>query len=333
MTALRLVLVLAALASALPSLASASDPRGSNFWSDVRRPRGPEARVLSRRAELRLFVSRDASPILRLEWVRAAHIELNRAFILAPDDLDVAYFRARAALEEALLPITRDPKSMSRLAISRFDALRDLDPEHRAEMVAFDLAILHTRLGDYERAAEEYRRARAALLDPRFGGTIVSNLAEITMLSGDLERAAVYFEEAIEMSERLSGNRLSLVLALIGGAVAFDRLGDGARAMELAMRARIIEGGTIRATREPGVFFEPAEEIHYYDAIDALAWATQAQEDEERERALKKAESSLARFLELGESTSRFTARAKARLAEVRRRLSPEARLRTRRSP
>src|SRR5690606_32432036 len=198
--------------------------------------------------------------------------------------------------------------------------------------VAFELAILHTRLGDYERAAEEYRRARSALLDPRLGGTIVANLAEITMLAGDLERAAAYFEEAIELSERLAGNDLSLVLSLVGGAVASDRQGDGARALELMKRARTIEGGKVRATRSSGVFYEPREEIHYYDAIDALAWADEASGDEAT-RALRAAETSLARFLELGEATSRFAARARERLADVRLRLEASTKLRTRRSP
>jgi tetratricopeptide (TPR) repeat protein len=316
----------------LPALVvTASDPGGSRLWDDVRRARGPEARALLRRAELRLFVTRDASPRERASWIRDAHVELNRAFLLAPDDLEIAYFRARAAAEEALLPTTRDKASLVQLAMSRFLEIRSKDPHHRAEMVAFELAILHTRLRAFDRAADEYRIARAALLDARFGGVIVTNLAEITMLAGDLERAALYFEEAIEMSSRLAGNDLSLVLALIGGAVAYDRLGDGARAIELAKRARTIEGGDIRATRASGVFYEPSEEIHYYDALDALAWAEDAQGDE-RTRALNKARGSLERFLELGGATSPFSARARARLADVERHLSPK-KIRSRRGP
>lgn len=311
-------LALAAAWMTWPADGHALEPEGSRFWSDVRRERGSLARSLAERAELRLVASRDLPPYARIEWVRAAHADLNRAHLLAPFDLEIAFLRARAATEESLLPSVRDRRSMIRLAIARYLEIRARDPEHRAVSVAFDLAILHTRLHDFAAASEEYRRARDALLDPRGSATIIANLAEITMLAGDLERACAYFDEAVELAASSGGDH-SLVLSLIGAAVAYDRLGNGARAIELARRARGISGGRITATRAPGVFYEPDEELHYYDAMDALAWASDAS-GAELARALGEARKALARFLEIG-PRSPFAPRAAQRLEEVEARL------------
>lgn len=234
-------LALAAAWMTWPADGHALEPEGSRFWSDVRRERGSLARSLAERAELRLVASRDLPPYARIEWVRAAHADLNRAHLLAPFDLEIAFLRARAATEESLLPSVRDRRSMIRLAIARYLEIRARDPEHRAVSVAFDLAILHTRLHDFAAASEEYRRARG------------------------------------------------------------------------------ISGGRITATRAPGVFYEPDEELHYYDAMDALAWASDAS-GAELARALGEARKALARFLEIG-PRSPFAPRAAQRLEEVEARL------------
>src|SRR5690606_8845961 len=73
-----------AIVLAASSLASAREPGRSTFWEDATYGTGPRARSLARRAKLRLEVSRESPPLLRAEWVRAAHRELNRAAILAP---------------------------------------------------------------------------------------------------------------------------------------------------------------------------------------------------------------------------------------------------------
>jgi tetratricopeptide (TPR) repeat protein len=136
--------------------------------------------------------------------------------------------------------------------------------------VAFELGVLLTREEDFRGAAEAYDRALALRLDTGSRSTLLANLAEVTMMSEDLERARSLYEQAV-----LEGSREERVLALWGLAVALDRSGEAGESMERAKQALREDQRPMGVLKQSRVFFVPPHEAHYYDGIGYRALAEQ----------------------------------------------------------
>jgi tetratricopeptide (TPR) repeat protein len=318
------------------------------LWSELGRPGHRRARELLRQA---LAASRRARLEVRSDWRslcmtafedgdslamlrgraraarellgqalrRRAHLDaalarLERAARLAPRDPEIAHALGRTLLA------WEEPLAVGRCAVKRRDGeaiavlarLRREHPEFLPDSVSFDLAVLLTRQRRFAEAAAHYAAAQAAALDREDAAVMLTNLAEVTMLGGDLEGAVRHYERALA---RASGR--DYLLALWGLAVALDRLGEHARALELAGKALHAEGGRMAVLRSDGVFFEPEHELYYYESLghEALAIAESAAPQRARELAL--AAVSLRRYLAADAGESVFGAAARANLANL----------------
>ncbi len=144
-------------------------------------------------------------------------------------------------------------------AIALYHEVRALDPAYLPEIVAFELALLHSREGETAVAIVEYKRAleHAATMSAQSASTTSSNLAETLMMDGQLTDAVSYYELAIDYAEEATDER-SLFLAHFGLAVALDRLGEHHSALDHAARAPSVSGGGMEGrTDDPNVSFEP----------------------------------------------------------------------------
>ena len=157
--------------------------------------------------------------------------------------------------------------------------------------MGFELGVLLTREEDFRGAAEAYERALALRLDASSPSTLLSNLAEVSMQSEDLERALSLYQRGM-----LEGSRDERVLATWGMAVALDRLRERGEAIERAKQAIRDDQRPMAVLRQGRVFFVPAHEAHYYDGLGYLALA-QLELSSERElgRALREAEHVLSK--------------------------------------
>lgn len=225
---------------------------------------------------------RALSRLAAVAMQRRAHLDnalrrLDAARALQPDDPEVLLATSAAlALWEQPGPLWQcQAKRRDRDAIAVLQRLARVDPTHLSGEVAFQLGILHTRTGDFATAAADYARAAALALDRDAVPMMETNLAEVTMLDGDLLTALTHYERAAEASR---GGR-DYLLALWGEAVALDRLGEHEAAVQTARRGVQGEGGGMRVLRSDGVFFQPTHEIHYYEALghEALAALKPAQ--------------------------------------------------------
>jgi tetratricopeptide (TPR) repeat protein len=250
---------------------------------------------------------------VRNAFFSRARLRFERAHRLAPTDPEILFHLASmtAAIEER-----RSDGSVARedeLAIELFHHLRELDPDYQPDDVAGELGILHTRLEQYADAAAEYERSIGHALDESDASRAWLNLAEVTMLSGDVALAVRRYERSIEL-EREAGAGTG-VLGLWGLAVALDRLGEHTRAVEEAGAALAAGGGTMEVLRSDAVFFVPAYEIYWYEALGNEAMAAAAASREDRVAALGQARAEIDRFLAEGGDRSRWadTARENSR--------------------
>ena len=251
----------------------------------------------------------------KLEHLDRALQLLQEAARLAPGDAETLYAlaRAQAAWERPVAVGTAEGSSpclverRNQQAMETLQQLRRADPGYRADRVAFDLGILHTRLGRYPEASAEFHRAIALSLDQQDTAITYANLGEVTMLAGDLQGAV----EAYRRSLAASGDG-GQPLALWGLAVSLDRLGEHEAALEAADRALLAQGAGLRILRSDGVFFEPEYEVHYYEALGHEAIARRP--DAIRQEALAAAARSWRLFMQQG---GRWSSRAAANLERV----------------
>lgn len=237
----------------------------------------------------------------------------------SPDDPEVLYYLAVSTAAFERPRVGRTPERRDQAAIALFEELRRMDPDWNASQVAFELGILHTRLHRYPEAAEEYRRAIGRAFDESEMIATHSNLAEVSMLHGELEVALSHYARAIELSQNAGpAQAVSYVLALWGSAVALDRLGEHDAALERARAALSAGGGDARVLHAEGVFFEPTWELYYYEAIAHMARADTMTGDEAR-AAYGDATRSWERFLAGGGAGSRWADLAAEHLARSRR--------------
>lgn len=256
--------------------------------------------------------------IVRQAYARQAQLEnaevrLRRAAALAPDDAEILYALGR------LLMAWEQPMPVWRCGVLRHDdealaVLNELVREHPAFMadtVAFDRALVLTRLRRFPEAATAYENAIALGLDGGATPIILANMAEVTMLSGDLETAVTHFEHALREA---SGGR-DYLLTMWGLAVALDRLGEHDSALTHVKKAIAAEGGAMRVLRSDGVFFEPDYERFYYEALGHEVMAHENPANRVRE--LGQAAAGFAAFIAASGDKGAFTQSARARLTHI----------------
>ena len=276
-SAMTLIGLLCALGAATPVGAEdmlAPGHVSAPFWRRAREPEAGRAEALIRQGRALLvpalrvsfLLGKDAS-IQRRVGIENALSRFERARELTPNDPELLFLTGRA-LSAWQREAGGRAEHKSAEAIESFLALRALDPWYEAETVAFELGILYTREARFREAQAEYERALRLRLDADGDSAVLANLAEVTMLAGDLERSVRLYERAV--AESSSDQRL---LSLWGLAVALDRLGERARALESAQEALRSDQQPMHVLDQGGVFFVPAHERLYYRGLGHLAQA------------------------------------------------------------
>jgi tetratricopeptide (TPR) repeat protein len=261
------------LALALLLLANRASAEPLGYWQRVLHPQCVRAARLVRegRAQLAPTLALGSGPALPLEFAtqRTLSIEGARLRFSLALQLDPGSLEARLAHAETLTMAEgfAQPEAR-RAAIEELEALRALAPLYEAEQVAFQLGLLHARAGEPALARREYEASLAMHSADAKQPAQLLDLAEVTMFDGDLPRALALYERAARESEPSSR-----VLALWGSALVLDRLGEHGAALEAARRAIAGERAPFAALHRAGVFFVPAHELEYYEALGSLALA------------------------------------------------------------
>ncbi|AKF07498.1 tetratricopeptide repeat protein [Sandaracinus amylolyticus] len=323
---------------------------GEPSWGDHAHPERRRARQLRRQGLVKLLDAQESDPdslgpppeVL----FEQALVRFERARRDLPDDPDLLYFTGLALAGWFRREPDGREERRTEEAVAAFEDLRRADPDYHADRVAFELAILHSRRGDHRAAVSEYRRALDASLLPAAPmpqamtdrelslarlftpvplATVHLNLAENTMMIGDLESAIASYRRASE----LAGNdSLGRVLSLWGLALALDRSGEHREALATARRAIQADPfaapsptdarlGVDRRAHGPMavlhsrlVFFEPAYEVHAYDGVGWEALALEADAAASREELLRRARASWATYLTGGGNEGRYAEHA-----------------------
>lgn len=334
-------------------LAGGAPRAGEPSWADYLAPERRVARQLRRDGLARLLDAMLSSgeslgrpPDVLYDQ---ALIRFDRARRALRRDPDLLYFRA-IALASWRRDVGGHEERRTEEAIEAYEELRRVDPDYHADRVAFELAILHSRSGEHEAAVAEYRRAiDAATIDPAPTpypiadreralallfrpielSTAHLNLAENTMMLGDLPSAVASYRRASELA---SDDPVTRALALWGLALALCRDGDQRQAIATAQRA--IEGdpfpldvsrwrvdhrahGPMAVLHSTLVFFEPAYEVLAYDALGWEAMARQASAPADREELLGRALRAWRTYLSHGGNASLHAAHARAAEARL----------------
>jgi tetratricopeptide (TPR) repeat protein len=163
------------------------------------------------------------------------------------------------------------PKSCER-AVAELKEARRLDNNGaEAQRIAAELGLVLSRLGAYEEALAEYDRA-LKLVDPErrpsvfedYGRSVLyGNSAETLMALGRIDQAIERYRRAESMS---SPGETEWELAQWGLGVALDRDQQIEKARESVQRALDFDP-TMSHLSEEFVFFEPAGDKHYYEAL------------------------------------------------------------------
>lgn len=294
MRSLALALTLCMAVPAVAQMRTAPNRATAPFWREIREPgytraeelvaqaRALIARALSRgsgewAAVCRVFPSVQVRRTLRHETIERSILfenaiaRLEQARALAPNDPRVAFLLAYAVESWQRPEMDCTVTRRDRDALQLYEMVRGLDPNYRAEDVAFELAILHSRLEEPREAASEYQRRLALSLSEDETSSVHGNLGEVLMLSGHLTEAVFHYEEAVRIAEARPNATAELTLGLWGLAVALDRLGEFTSSQTNARRAMSLDSGSMAALRGRGVFFVPAYELHYIEAVGQLA--------------------------------------------------------------
>lgn len=246
----------------------------SQFWQRAKQPNTARAQSLLRQARALLLPALRVSTVLGTQSaahkrlaIEGAITRLERARVLTPKEPELLYLLGRAYAAWQGDPQHAEVRRTQE-AIACLIALRRVDPWYEAEAVAFELGVLRTRDAQFAQAVDEYAQALASSLDKQLLSSTLGNLAEVTMLAGDVQQALALYERAIGESE--GDERL---LLRWGWVVALDRAGEQSRALEEAQQALREEPNPQRLLEQSSVFFAPAFERDYYDAMVALAQA------------------------------------------------------------
>lgn len=272
-----LVLTSSSVARAQPSI-----------WDEARDPRA--ARDYQTLVGVERLVARDETalfdPTLPGRFMRAALAVLELADGSASRDARLLFIAGDLLADPS---IGRDEDARKLL-----DRALRLEPKSpMAGRAWFNVAIASARLGDPKRERDAYTRALELVWEPGFRANILGNRGESHMVLGELELAIADYKRAILVADRPD---LS-ALAHFGLGVALERNGDLPRALEAMNTASAIHiPGVGSALDLPSVFFVPAYDVHYYQALSSMALA----------RAETKPELVAAHLLDAGEAWQKY---------------------------
>ena len=325
---------------------------GDPSWRDLVSPERARGRDILRRGLERLLAAYDAredDPITprREQLLEEALVRFERARRYLGDEPALVYYEAMAyALYRQRGP-DGHVEDRHAEAIEAFQRLRAIAPDYEPARVAVELAVLHTRDAAFAQAAAEYRRALAEvtlrrahaydpspreqrldlLFSPPSEDDILANLAEVTMLSGDVAGALPLYARAIEVTR---DDALANVLARWGMALALVRAGRVEEALieahaavqrtpvlpprdaDPALVALQVRHGAMWPLHSPFVFFEPENEVLAYDGIGHEAMALHATTEEARDEHTRLALLAWQAYLMEGGASSPFAGSAEA---------------------
>jgi tetratricopeptide (TPR) repeat protein len=249
--------------------AGLSPPAGARptLWERARRPSAvKEAWLLAgmeRTLDARELTYRE--PTVTRDLARAAVAMADVSGIEAPEDPRLACLMAEAIViadvgrERAARRLLEGAREKLPPGSLRADALRRL-------------GVVLAVLAEPRRSREAYTEALELELSPRERANLFYNRAEASLELDELEAAQADYRRAIELAAEPD----ALALARYGLAVALERLGDlPAAYAELDAAAAISLPFPAYSASDPldlpGVFFVPAYERYYIEALRAMA--------------------------------------------------------------
>ncbi len=325
---------------------------GEGSWADWTHPERREGRLLLRQGVLFFTESFREDPLGPSPEVRIdqALARLEAARVSLPDDPEVALYLALVLAAYEHEAPGGQIERRSEEARVQFLRTRALAPNYEPVAVAWHLAQIETRLGHYADAERDYLEVLAMLRLPAapimapsqreellYGlfatpdeALVRVNLAEVRMLDQRLSDALPEYENAIALSSR---GTLAHALALFGFALALERSGDDARALQTTLTAlaswsapanrpdlvRLSRThGALAVLHHPSVAFEPAAERFAYIALAHRALASEANE-EDRVTHTREARIALRTFLAAGASSYAAVASQRLQMLEAER--------------
>lgn len=220
-----------------------------------------------------------------------------------------------------------DPDNYARAARVLRDVLRAAPDHPMAEDGFLNLAFACGHTGDHACERDAYVQVLRRSTEDVLRATPTLNLAETSMHLGNLRDAAEGYREALRIAGRVPALGDTAPLAVWGLAVALDRSGDRLAAENEARLAIQLErsmgmnGPVSQILHSTSVFFVPAYEIHWYDALSARVLAKDAKKPSEAAYYWTVAERALTSYVRQAEAESATSDRwleiAKARLAEI----------------
>ncbi|MGF1468050.1 MAG: hypothetical protein ACFCGT_18160 [Sandaracinaceae bacterium] len=331
-----IVAVLAATSAARAQIPGSESPGG---WPELVEPARREGRRLLRQGLDRVLRAMgEPEPNLGEppRWVLLAqaitHLEGARRSL--GDDPDLLYLLAHAHSRYERRQADGTLERHVDQAMAVWHRLREVAPDMHPDRVAVELAQLHTMRRQFSEARAEYGRAAAhhvppttptlapydsaelrlqALYGPVSRSSLYGNLAEVTMLDGDVDEAVTHYQAA---AREARNDPVAYALALWGMSLALDRRGDHEAALSRAWQAVQANpaGLNPHLTRTHGpfavlhaewVFFEPPSEIHAYQALGREAIAERERGDR-RAIALREALRQWHLYLEAGGTSPAF---------------------------
>ncbi len=244
---------LTAVATAMTAVLS-SEASAQGFWTRALVPGAEMAERASREGDLYALASQDLA-IARL-WPRGATqgAVLNayqRSLALRPDDPHTL-----ASAAEVLESLGDHPQAE---ALARRSL--EIDPEHpEAPQAWFALALAYTRRRRHDLARDAYLGALRFPARSEFRALLLCNMAEEYGSLRDLATAEETFHQCLALD---TGNPLGW----LGLAVVRDRGGnDPTEAVDHAIDAAP-DDSLVSILRRPGVFFVPAYDVYWYEAL------------------------------------------------------------------
>lgn len=174
----------------------------------------------------------------------------------------------------------------------------------------FRLAIAHAWLGERDREIALYDAFLERTTSPAMRATALSNRAEARMARGDLNGAVRDYRASLAIEAD--------PVATLGLAVALDRLGDLPAALVEAERALLLDPDAERLN-DSRVFFVPAYERHWYEALLAMAAARRAEDEAEALSHRQRAAEHFAAYVRAASPLDPWRTLAKARQHECER--------------
>jgi len=319
-----LMLAVTLLAFAPP--AAAQTRARSAFWREVRSPGYARSRELLRQGRaLAALAARVRGPEQRARLLASTR-RYRHAHELAPGDPEALFELARALATEPRAPgepVSSTPATEE--ARTLFRTLREQRPAYEAQRVAFELGVLAARAQNFPEAALEYQRSLDAVEVGEGAPSMHANLAEVLMLSAQLAEAEQEYRRAVALGDGRPSR--GLALSLFGLAVCLDRRDDPQQALAVMRRALGITSAAV--LRADGVFFEPAAEIHFYEALALRTQAADAERVEDKTRLRRQASAALRRYLDGTAHESAFYELAARRLEALRAAMARPRRPRT----